>query len=196
MLFTEITITIVLASLLGILMMLLKQPSILGYILAGAIIGLAGFVSSQSLDVVSALSSIGIAFLLFMVGLEMNLEKVKHLGWDIVVLGLSQMIFIVAGGFIASRLMGLATIPSIYVAFCLSFSSTIIVVKLLSEKKDLNSLYGRLVIGSMVFEDFLAILMLIFLEGVATSSGSFTFTGDFAITIMKGLILWRKCSSL
>lgn len=190
MLFTEITITIVLASLLGILMMLLKQPSILGYILAGAIIGFAGFVSSQSLDVVNALSSIGIAFLLFMVGLEMNLERVKHLGWDIVVLGLLQTIFIVAGGFIASRLMGFSVIPAIYIAFGLSFSSTIIVVKLLSEKKDLNSLYGRLVVGSMVFEDFLAILMLIFLEGVATSSGSFTFTGDFAITILKGLALF------
>ncbi|MCL4406367.1 MAG: cation:proton antiporter [Patescibacteria group bacterium] len=190
MLFTEIVLTIVLASLLGILMILLKQPSILGYILAGVVIAAAGFVSNESLDVVSALSSIGIAFLLFMVGLEMNLEKIRHLGKDIVLLGILQTVFIVAAGFGVSRLLGFGATPAVYLAFGLSFSSTIIVVKLLSEKKDLNSLYGRLVVGSMVFEDFLAILMLIFLEGVGASSGAFGFGGDFIITILKGLVLF------
>lgn len=190
MLFSEITITIVLASLLGMLMMLFKQPSILGYIIAGAVIGFAGFVSSQSLDVVNALSSVGIALLLFMVGLEMNLDKVKHLGWDIVLLGSLQTICIVSAGFLLVKLIGFAFLPAIYISFGLSFSSTIIVVKLLSEKRDLNSLYGRLVVGSMVFEDFLAIFMLIFLEGVAAGAGSFSLTGDFAITFLKGLTLF------
>ncbi|HOF50305.1 MAG TPA: cation:proton antiporter [Candidatus Colwellbacteria bacterium] len=189
MLFTEIVLAIVLASLLGILMTLLKQPSVLGYILAGAIIGIFGFVSPGSLDVISSLASIGIAFLLFMVGLEMNLEKIRHLGKDIILLGTLQTIFVVILGFFVSRFIGFGTIPAIYIAFSLSFSSTIIIVKLLSEKKDLNSLYGRLVVGCMIFEDFLAILMIIFLEGVGASSGT-SFGGDFAITILKGAALF------
>ncbi|HOB89858.1 MAG TPA: cation:proton antiporter [Candidatus Colwellbacteria bacterium] len=190
MLFTEIVLAIVLASLLGILMTLLKQPSVLGYILAGAIIGIFGFVGPESLEVISSLASIGIAFLLFMVGLEMNLEKIRHLGKDIILLGTLQTVFVVILGFFLSRFLGFGPIPSIYIAFSLSFSSTIIIVKLLSEKKELNSLYGRLVVGCMIFEDFLAILMIIFLEGVGASAGTGNFGGDFAITVLKGIGLF------
>jgi Kef-type K+ transport system membrane component KefB len=185
MLFNEIAVVVVLAALAGILMIKLKQPSILGYILAGLILTLAGNITVESLTAINSLSSIGIALLLFLVGLEMNPDKLRHLGWNIVLIGLLQTSLSVFLAFIMVKLLGFASIPALYIALALSFSSTIIAIKALSEKKDLASLYGRLVIGVMLVEDFIAILTLIFLSGLAGGASSDIIV-DFFTTLFKG----------
>ncbi|MDD5098927.1 MAG: cation:proton antiporter [Candidatus Colwellbacteria bacterium] len=187
--FNDLAIVISLASLLGMIAIWMKQPSILGYIVAGFLLSLFGSVGTESMEIMDSLASIGIALLLFLVGLEMNFDKIKSLGKDIIIIGTAQTVGSVAFGFIVLQALGVGIIASIYLAMAFSFSSTIIVIKLLSEKKDLSSLYGRIVLGIMIFEDFIAILMLIFLEGLG-SSGSFSgMAADFGITMLKGAAL-------
>lgn len=187
MLFTELALVITFAAILGIAMTWLKQPSLLGYLVAGFFLALLGHLNDSSMTLIDSLASMGVALLLFLVGLEMNFEKIKHLSSHIVIIGLVQAIVPIGLAFGMLKLLGMGSVPAIYLALAFSFSSTIVVVKLLSEKKDLNSLYGRLVVGMMLLEDFLAILMIVFLQGFALETGRNIWM-NFGLTLIKGSI--------
>lgn len=189
MLFNELAIVLSLASVLGIIAIWAKQPSILGYIVAGFLLALAGHLNAGSVELMDSLASIGVALLLFLVGLEMNFDKIKQLGWHIIIIGILQSVVSIALGFGILQLLHFGIITSIYLSFAFSFSSTIIAIKLLSEKKDLSSLYGRIVVGIMLLEDFIAILMIIFLEGLGQGGAINNIAADFAITMGKGALL-------
>jgi Kef-type K+ transport system membrane component KefB len=163
MLFTEIAIAIIVAAACAIILHVLKQPVIIGFILAGLIIVSSGYLEAGSLSNIEDLASIGVALLLFIIGLEMNFKELKQVGYTAIVIGVSQTFFTLAGGFLLSLVLGFNETASLYIAVALTFSSTIIVMKLLSEKKDLKSLYGRIVISVSLVEDFIAIIILLFL---------------------------------
>src|SRR3989339_616412 len=183
-LFLDISAIVVVATLLGLLARWLKQPLILGYVLAGIILGpsLFGFISEP--QVIGVLSSFGIAFLLFLVGLELDLSKLKVIGRPSLLLGFGQVLFTAVVGFGIIRFFGFDSLPAIYIAIALTFSSTIIVVKLLSERQALESLYGRLAIGMLLMQDFIAIFALIILSGFA--GGQVPTTAELAFILLKG----------
>ena len=186
MAFSEIALIISAAALFGIVATWLKQPAILGYIIAGFVLALIGHMNPHSIEMMDSLGSLGVALLLFLVGLEMNFDKIRHLGWHIAAIGIFQSTVSIGAGFLLMKLLGFGFVPAIYLALAFSFSSTIVVIKFLSEKKDLDSLYGRIVVGLMLLEDLIAILMLIFLKGI---SGGGNIGVDFGITLIKGIIL-------
>jgi Kef-type K+ transport system membrane component KefB len=181
-LFFELTTVLILAGLVSFLVSLLKQPSIVGYILTGLIVGPLGFYKLQQGDVFSAFAQIGITLLLFMVGLQLDISQLKRIGRTALFVGLGQIIFTTAIGFFILRALGFNPIVSWYIAPALTFSSTIIVVKLLGEKKDLQSLYGKLVVGIFLTQDFVAILILISLSSFSSNQGG----------IYAGLPLWQS----
>ncbi len=186
MAFSEIALIISAAAIFGIVATWLKQPAILGYIMAGFVLALLGYMNPHSAEMMDSLGSLGVALLLFLVGLEMNFDKIRHLGWHIAAIGVFQSALSIGAGFVLMKLLGFGVIPAIYFALAFSFSSTILVIKLLSEKRDLDSLYGRIVVGVMILEDLIAILMLIFLEGL---SGEGNIGLDFGMTLIKGVAL-------
>ncbi len=183
-LFLDISAIVVLATVFGLLARWLKQPLILGYVLAGVVLGplVLGFISEPS--VVEVLSTFGIAFLLFLVGVELDLGKLKVMGRPSLLLGFGQVIFTAVIGFIFAKFFGFASIPSAYIAIALTFSSTIIVVKLLSERQAIQSLYGRLAVGMLLVQDFIAIFALILLSGF--SSGNTPSTAEITFILLKG----------
>jgi len=183
-LFLEISAIVILATLLGLVARWLKQPLIIGYVLAGVILGpaVAGFIAQP--EVISVLSTFGIAFLLFLVGVELDLAKLKVIGRPSLALGVGQVLVTAAIGFVIIRFFGFATLPATYIAVALTFSSTIIVVKLLSERRALESLYGRLAVGMLLVQDFIAIFALIFLSGF--SSGYTPSSAELTFIILKG----------
>lgn len=192
-LFFELTLVFVLAGMLAFIVNLLKQPAILSYILTGLILGPYGYVKLQQGDSLESLAEIGITLLLFMVGLELDLSQLGRIGKTAFLAGLGQIILTAAAGFAILKMLGFATVPSVYIATALTFSSTIIVVKLLGEKRDLHSLYGRLAVGIFLVQDFVAILIMI---GLSTFSGHTTslFSGLplgllAIITVTKLLVL-------
>lgn len=188
----ELAIIICLAALLGIIAKTLKQPLILAYIATGIIIGLIqrqfGFFSFGNNDSFHLFSELGIMFLLFLIGLEMNYTSLKTVGATSVFIGLGQILFTSIFGFIIAMVLGFPTIHAAYIAVCLTFSSTIIIVKLLSDKKSLNSLYGKISIGFLLVQDFVVILMLIILAGIG-SDGNFA-PRQLIETFFMGIILF------
>ena len=167
LIFFEITIVLALATVLGILARALRQPTIVGYIATGLIVGPLGVLHLNNPEVLDALAQFGIAFLLFLVGMEMNFGELKHVGRSAVLIGLGQVVFTSAVGFVLAAALGFGLLPAVYIAVTLTFSSTIIVIKLLSEKKALESLYGKLVVGVLLVQDFVALGVLILLSGLS-----------------------------
>lgn len=188
--FLEITIIICLASLLSILFRLLKQPTILAYILTGIIVGPFGQLQFGNPEIFRTLAELGITFLLFMVGLELKFSDLRSVGKIAVITGISQIVFTSLVGYAIAILLGFSQIAALYIAIALTFSSTVIIVKLLSDKKDLNSLYGKISVGFLLVQDFVAILILMFLSGFSQTNGAAISLVDFGTVLLKGFLLF------
>jgi len=186
--YTELTLIIVLAAGLSIFFRFLRQPPVLAYILAGVILGPLGIIHLQGKEVITSLAEIGITLLLFMLGLELRFSELRSVGKVSIITGLAQIVFTSVVGYALSIFLGFTPITALYVSIALTFSSTIIIVKLLSDKKDLSSLYGKISVGFLLVQDFVAIIALIFLSGF-TVGGSLSPLEIFTI-ILKAVALF------
>lgn len=190
----ELAAVVMIAAVIGIVAKLLKQPVILAYLATGVVIGVLGFTELIAQETFRVFSSLGIMLLLFMVGLEINYTSLRLVGKASIFVGLGQIAFTAALGYGLATLLGFETLPALYLAVALTFSSTIIVVKLLSDRKDLQSLYGRISVGFLLVQDAVAILILLFLAGAGSGMGS----GDVginpllaaALTVAEGILLF------
>lgn len=187
-LFLEISVVLVLATALAVVARIFRQNPIISYILTGVIVGPLGYLAFNSKDTLEVMSKIGITLLLFLVGLEMNLSGLKQIGKPALIIGVGQVVFTALIGYYISLFLGFAQVVSIYISLALTFSSTIIVIKLLSEKKDLGSLYGRIVVGVLLVQDFIALLVLMFLAGLEKGDG-FDALNIAAIFLKGGALL-------
>ncbi|MEE9280764.1 MAG: cation:proton antiporter, partial [Myxococcota bacterium] len=142
---------------MGALALWLRQPLIIAFILVGILEGPAVLGWVTAADQIDLLAKIGIALLLFVVGLKLDLRLVRTLGPLAVVTGLGQMMFISVIGYLAARGFGLQSVAALYVAAALAFSSTIIVVKLLSDKREIDALHGRTAVGVLIVQDIVVI---------------------------------------
>jgi Kef-type K+ transport system membrane component KefB len=193
--FLEITVVIGLATLLAVFFRFFKQPPIIAYVLTGIIMGPLGIVSLHNTEVLDAMAQFGITFLLFMLGLELRLDDLKSVGKVAALAGFGQVIITGVVGFGLSVLLGFTPLASVYISIALAFSSTIIIVKLLSDKRDINSLYGRITVGILLVQDFVAIFALIILAGLHGDGGSIS-PLSLTITIVKGICLIAAIAGL
>ncbi len=188
----ELAIIVCLAAILGILAKYMKQPLVLAYIGTGIIIGLIqrsfGIFNIGDREIFYLFSELGIMFLLFLIGLEMNYTSLKTVGKTSVIVGIGQIIFTFTFGFIIANLLNFSTLHAAYIAITLTFSSTIIIIKMLSDKKSLNSLYGKISIGFLLVQDFVVILILIILTGLDAGKG--IVIEKLAYTLIIGIILF------
>lgn len=183
--FAQISILLVTASVFGVFAKFLKQPLLVGFIFSGFLLSYFGFLSDhQMLD---SLGKIGVALLLFLIGMEMNLRDLKNVGKVALATGIGQILFTMIIGFALAYLLGFSFVPSIYIAAALAFSSTIIIVKLLSQKGDINSLYGKISVGFLLVQDFVAILILLFLAGLQEGNAGI---GQIVFVLLKSLVLF------
>lgn len=168
--FFELALVIFLAGIFGLILKSLSQPLLLAYILAGFSVSFLGLSREASQIAFAFFGEIGIALLLFMVGIELSLVELKHFGKTVLWAGTGQILAHGILGFILARLLGFDFVSSFYLALAITFSSTIVVVKLLGEKKDLNALYGKISIGILLLQDLVAILVLMILTGISKES--------------------------
>jgi len=159
--YTEVSLILLAAAVLGAIGLLLRQPLIIVYILLGIALGPSGIKLVQSQDVVDLLAQVGIAILLFLVGLELNPDYVRRIGAVAVATGLGQLTFTIVIGFLLTLLLGKDWLTALYIAIALTFSSTIIIVKLLSDKRELDTLHGRIAIGFLIVQDIAVIVALV-----------------------------------
>ena len=168
--FFQITIVIFLAAILSVFFRFLKQPPILAFIATGIIVGPLGPFQFQNSGLMQSLASIGITLLLFMIGLELKLTELKSVGKVSLIAGSLQILLTSSAGFGISKLLGFSDLTSVYVGLALSFSSTIMIIKLLSDKRDLKSLYGKITVGILLVQDLVAIFILIILSTLTSVS--------------------------
>ena len=180
----EIGIIIIITTLIAGVMRLLKQPLIIGYILSGIVVGPYFFDLIKSSETINIFSQMGIALLLFIVGLSLSPKVIKEVGKVSSITGIGQVIFTSLIGFFICKLFGFSTITSIYIAIALTFSSTIIIMKLLSDKDDTNTLYGKISIGFLIIQDLIAMFILM---AISSTSNGFNLTTLVFGTILKGI---------
>ena len=172
--FYELTALVVLAAAIGFCGVLLRQPMIVSFIAVGVVAGPSALNIVQSHEHIELLAELGIAVLLFLVGLKLDLKLIRTLGPVALATGLGQVAFTSAIGYLLGIALGLDTVTSLYVAVALTFSSTIIIVKLLTDKREVDSLHGRIAVGFLIVQDLVVVLAMMVLSalGIGAQAGA------------------------
>jgi Kef-type K+ transport system membrane component KefB len=191
-LFFQLSLVLVLAAAVSIIFRAFKQPLVLSYIVTGFLVGptVLGLIHDKS--AFESFSQIGIALLLFIIGLGLNTAVIKNAGKPVLIAFLAIIAGVGSLGFWAAQLLGWTTTESLIMATALLFSSTIIVVKSLSDKKEQSRLYGQIAIGILLLEDIVATIALLFVSAGGGSSATFVDIGILlakAVALAAGLVL-------
>ncbi len=186
--FIEFSALLLLAAVFGVAARLLKQPLIVAFIALGIIAGPSVLDLIYSKDQIHLLAEIGIAILLFVVGLKLDLGLIRTTGGVALFTGLGQVIFTSLFGYFIALTLGFSSMQALYIAVALTFSSTIIIVKLLSDKKEIDALHGQIAIGFLIVQDIVVILVMITLSalGQGADQGAMWIAGA---VILKGALL-------
>lgn len=186
--FAELSLAIGIAAVMAFIMRLIKQPLILGYILAGLIVGpsFLGIVSQGNQEMFDTFSHMGIALLLFIIGLGMNVSELKKQGRSVLITAVVALITMVSLGFTVASLLGYLKMEALIIGFALFFSSTIIIVKILSDRKEQNRLHGQLAIGIILFDDLVATLALL---AIAAGKNGGLEIDQLILLFLKGIAL-------
>lgn len=182
--FSELSSVIVVTAIVSIIMRLIKQPLILGYIFAGLLVGPSAFNLIHNGQLFEAFSELGIALLLFIIGLGMNVSELKKLGRPVLLIAFATLFTITLLGFATTTVLGFNTTEAFIIGLAMFFSSTIIIVKILSDKKEQTRLHGQIAIGVIVVDDVIATLALLFV--VAGKDGSLN-AEQVGLLLAKGL---------
>lgn len=183
--FFEFAIILTSAAILGLIGKILKQPLIVMFIALGVLLGPAMLDLVKSKENIHLLSELGISILLFIVGLKLDLRIIQSVGKIALLTGLGQVIFTSVFGYFIGILLGFSSLESFYLAVALTFSSTIIIVKLLSDKKEIDSLHGQIAIGFLIVQDIVVIIMMIVLSAMQ-KGGETTLSHDIFKTLGAG----------
>ena len=184
--FGEFALLLLAAALAGLFFVRLRQPVLIAYIVVGIALGPAGFALATAQDQIALLAQIGVAVLLFIVGLKLDLTHVRHIGPVALATGAGQLTFTILVGFGIVMALGKDVMTALYVAVALAFSSTIIIVKLLSDKRELDSLHGRIAIGFLIVQDLAVVLAMMVMSALGDSTGADAELGalDVAVSLV------------
>jgi len=186
--FDQIALLLLISSVIGVAFVWLKQPLILAFIAVGIVVGPSVMGIVYSASEIQLLAKIGITLLLFIVGLRLDFQLIRTLGKVSLLTGLGQVVFTAAIGYLIASLLGFNWLSSVYIAVALTFSSTIIIIKLLSDKDEIDSLYGRIAVGFLIVQDIVVILAIITLSSFGIGQGSDTnVTAEIAWLILRGV---------
>jgi Kef-type K+ transport system membrane component KefB len=159
--FIEIGLIVLFATVISFIMRFLKQPLIVGYILSGIVVGPYFLNFTQSTEYIELFSKLGITILLFIIGLNLKPDVIREVGKVSILTGIGQIIITSVAGFFVMHSLGFNNTISFYGAIALTFSSTIIILKLLSDRGDLDKLYGKISVGFLLVQDVFATIALL-----------------------------------
>jgi Kef-type K+ transport system membrane component KefB len=170
--FTSTALVLALVTVVAFLAHRARQPLIVAFIAVGVLVGPSGFEIITESEPLELFADLGIAVLLFLVGLKLDLHLVRSMGKVALATGLGQIGFTALFGFLLSALLGLSAQESLYVAIALTFSSTIIIVKILSDKRELEKLHGRIALGFLIVQDIVVVVVMVVLSTLGAESDS------------------------
>lgn len=193
--FAELSLVIVITAGVSLFMKAIRQPLILGYILAGLLVGPSALGLIHSAEAFEAFSAIGIALLLFIIGLGMNVSELRKLGKVVLVVSIAKLITVGSIGYVVSSLLGFNRIEAVIISLALFFSSTIIIIKILSDKKEQNRLHGQIAIGVILVEDIIATFALLFIAAGKSGGLGPAEIGQLALKGLGILIVLIICNT-
>lgn len=170
--FTSTALVLALVTVVAFVAHRARQPLIVAFIAVGVLVGPSGFEIITESEPLELFADLGIAVLLFLVGLKLDLHLVRSMGKVALATGLGQIGFTALFGFLLSALLGLSAQESLYVAIALTFSSTIIIVKILSDKRELEKLHGRIALGFLIVQDIVVVVVMVVLSTLGAESDS------------------------
>jgi len=179
----EIGLIVGIAALISLLGRIIRQPPIVAYLITGVLVGPLFLNIVSPTGGLQSLAHLGVALLLFIVGISLDFRVLKQLGGTSIIGGLATMTLVSTITFFISQAMGFQLIASLYIALAFSFSSTVVVVKILSDKKEIDSLHGQIALGILIVEDFIAAIALMVIPVIA--GGDITAIG---FQIIKAII--------
>jgi len=185
-LFTQISALLALTVGVAYILHLMRQPLLVAYIIAGIVAGpfFLNFIHGDQ-EAFAVLAEFGVVLLLFLVGLSLNFDHIKKIGKVSLIVGLTQVAFTTGIGYVILQLLGFSHGVSVFIAMALTFSSTVVIVKLLGEKKDMESVYGRHVVGLMIVQDIIAILIMMVLTNREQQGDSMlVLAGDIGLKML------------
>lgn len=183
--FTQLTLVLVIAATVSLVMRLFKQPLILGYIVTGVIVGPSLLNIVHSRAAFESFSEIGITLLLFIIGLGLNVGIVKSVGRVALITATAILCMVGLVGFGAGELLGFGVAQGVLIGLSLFFSSTIIILKVISDKRETSRLYAQIAIGVILIDDIVATLAILVVGAISTSGG--LQPGDVGILAAKGV---------
>ncbi|HUF87439.1 MAG TPA: cation:proton antiporter [Thermohalobaculum sp.] len=187
--FNEVAALLVLAAATGFVGLMLRQPLIVSFIAVGILAGPSVLDIVHSNEPIDLLAELGVAILLFLVGIKLDVELIRTLGPVSLATGLGQVGFTSVIGFGICLALGMDAVTSLYIAVALTFSSTIIIVKLLSDKREIDSLHGRIALGFLIVQDLVVVLAMIVLSAVGIGAQGEAGTGDILFVLGAGLAM-------
>lgn len=181
----ELGLIVALAAILSLLGRAIKQPPIIAYLITGVIAGPLILNILQSTEVIEMMATLGVALLLFIVGISLDFRILRQTGGVVLVSGIAAMTVIgILTFFLTMNVLSLPYVTSLYLAVAFIFSSTVVVVKLLSDKNELGTLHGRITLGILIVQDIVAALALMIIPVIGK--------GDFTVILIqvgKGILL-------
>jgi Kef-type K+ transport system membrane component KefB len=184
--FSELSLIIAIGAGIALVMRLIRQPLIIGHIITGIIVGPSVLHVVRSADTIEVFSSIGIALLLFIIGLGLNPKVIKEVGRVAAIGGIIQVAATATFAWGAGIILGFTKTESVFLGVALAFSSTIIILKLLSDKKEQTRLYGKISIGLLLVQDVLATVALLFVT--SSADGGFS-VGNLGFLALKAILI-------
>lgn len=170
--FNQVALIFVVAIVVGMAAKFAKQPLIIAYIVVGILLGPSTFNVVSSGEEIALLAKMGIAILLFLVGLKLDTGLIRSTGKVALYTGVGQVVFTAGIGYLLIVLLGYDALPALYIAVALTFSSTIIIVKLLSDKRELDQLHGQIAVGFLIVQDILVIVAMVVIVAIGTPGSS------------------------
>ena len=185
--FVSVALILALAVAAGAIAKLLRQPVVVSFIIVGILAGPTAFNLVEGAEEIRLFAKFGIAILLFLVGLKLDFHMIRSTGKVALVAGLSQVAFTAAVGFGIAVLFGFEATTAFYIAVALTFSSTIIIIKLIGDKRELDTLYGRIAVGILIVQDILVVAAMVVIVTIGTP-GEGSVVTDLIVTLASSAV--------
>ncbi|MFN3750308.1 MAG: cation:proton antiporter [Thiobacillus sp.] len=186
--YAEFALLLIIAAAVSAFAVRLRQPVLIAYIAVGILVGPSGLGLVTAHAQIDLLAQIGITVLLFVVGLKLDLKHIRHIGPVALATGLGQLAFTILFGFFIIVALGKGWMEALYVAVALTFSSTIIIVKLLSDKRELDSLHGRIAVGFLIVQDLAVVIAMMVMSGLGGMGENGTGGVALMLTLLARLL--------
>ena len=185
--FVSVALILALAVAAGAIAKLLRQPVVVSFIIVGILAGPTAFNLVEGAEEIRLFAKFGIAILLFLVGLKLDFHMIRSTGKVALVAGLSQVAFTAAVGFGIAMLFGFEATTAFYIAVALTFSSTIIIIKLIGDKRELDTLYGRIAVGILIVQDILVVAAMVVIVTIG-NPGEGSVVTDLVVTLASSAV--------